>query len=146
MIDMNVRKMRQIGKDILAEPRRFNMTRWASRILDEQDAKIHDHSLTNLPPCGTVCCFAGSWALRYAKVSPEELRRNPYECVDGKGVDVLAELDLDLPNDTLFFADRWPLEVQNHRLKAGTRKYAEHFVNVVLESYIRTNGWENEKA
>jgi hypothetical protein len=145
---MNVRKMRQIGKDILAEPRRFNMRDWARKVRDRYALEDVGHATTAQPPCGTVMCFAGEWAIRYLKLSPSELVENKYERVfNGRPISDAARLDLGMPNERLFYESNWPTEVEfPGKLKAGTKKYAEHFVNVVLESYIRTNGWENGKA
>jgi hypothetical protein len=145
---MNVRKMRQIGKDILAEPRRFNIRDWAQRVHDRGDLEDADHAVTALPPCGTVMCFAGEWAIRYLKMSPADLVVRKYDkAFNGLPLADAARLDLQMPNESLFFESRWPLEVEfSSKMKAGTKNYAEHFVNVVLESYIRTNGWENGKA
>lgn len=140
---MNVRKMRQIGKDILSEPRRFNMDQWAANIRDRNDAEIINHSLLAIPPCGTALCFCGAWAVRYGGFKPKRL---VYDSSDENGnpISYLAELDLDLPNHRLFFMDEWPEELQpNSRMKPGTQKYAEYFVNKVLESYISTNGWSD---
>lgn len=144
---MNAQKMRQIGKDILAEPRRFNIDTWGLPIDTKADAEEFGHAKTAVPPCGTICCFAGEWALRYLKVSPEEIAYSPWDLKDLGHVSSLCLEDLALPNDELFYADSWPDEVKMpERAKPGTKRYAEHFVNVVLESYIRTNGWENETA
>lgn len=144
---MNVRKMRQIGKDILAEPRRFNMSEWGRSIDGKWELRQIGHAVTAMPPCGTVCCFAGAWAIRYAKITPAELPDEIYteggKLADGLGW--AASEDLNLPNDDLFYPFRWPAKLQRN-FKAGTQKYAEHFVNVVLESYIRTNGWENGRV
>lgn len=144
---MNVRKMRQIGKDILAEPKRFNIDTWGRSINTKAEADEFGHAKTAVPPCGTVCCFAGEWALRYLKVSPEELTTDHLNPNHQGHVSGLCLKDLKLPNGNLFYSDYWPEEIRiPKRIKPGTRKYAEHFVNVVLESYIRTNGWENGKA
>jgi hypothetical protein len=51
---------------------------------------------------------------------------------------------LNLPSERLFYMSEWPRRLQT-KLKAGTRRYAEHFVNVVLEDYIATNGWVGEE-
>lgn len=136
---MNVEKMRLIGQDILAEPRRFNMLEWLAKIVTPFDAMLKGHSIKNRPPCGTAVCYAGAWALRELGVDPGEasLEKWGYEpaeaCAD----------DLDLPNQRLFFTQRWPrrLEFEDN---AGTKAYAKYFVNVVLEDYIKTNGWEGE--
>lgn len=144
---MNVRKMRQIGKDILAEPRRFNIDTWGLSIDTKAAAEEYGHAKTAVPPCGTVCCFAGEWALRYMKVSPKELTNNSYNLKNLGHVSYLCAEDLELPNQDLFYSDFWPEKIRTPKgVKPGTKRYAEHFVNVVLESYIRTNGWENGKA
>lgn len=47
---MNVKLLRKIQKAILAEPRRFEMTRWVQKV----EANGPDD-----PPCGTTACIAG---------------------------------------------------------------------------------------
>lgn len=133
---MNVEKMRAIGQAILAEPRRFNMGFWGAAFGDAVD---QGHAKTARPPCGTVCCFAGEWALLYTDTSPEKLRKR--DEFHGTIAD-MAQKDLDLPNTDLFHSLFWPGNLRHPAsMKSGTKRYAEHFVNVVLESYIRTNGW-----
>jgi len=131
---MNVTAMRQVGEYILAEPRRFNMRAvWLEAIgLDVSKYYLHSlhHSKDAIPPCGTVACFAGEWAI-INKLAP----------IDYSAIANLCRQSLDLPNDDLFFMDSWPARLRT-RLLAGTRRYAEHFVNVVMEDYIATNGWE----
>lgn len=141
---MNARKMRQIGKDILKEPRRFNMSTWFERLTSKQEAVRANHATTQLPPCGTTCCFAGAWAIRYAGIEPAD----PRESVLDKQLGVVhvsdaCRDDLKLPNLRLFYTHRWPTRLQTI-LKAGTVRYAKHFVEKVLEDYIATNGWESE--
>jgi len=125
--------MRQVGELILAEPRRFNMLAvWIERINPDNTLSASlRHAKNAIPPCGTVACFAGEWAIE-----------NGYESVLS-GISSLCARSLDLPNDHLFFVRSWPARLQTN-LKAGTPRYAEHFVKVVLEDYIATNGWENE--
>lgn len=152
---MNVRKMRQIGKDILAKPRRFNMLGWFLKITNRTQAMAEDHAVGAIPPCGTAACYAGHWAMRYAGVSLEMsekmLARSPAPSYlpdsEGRGLgeyipDACAD-DLDLPNQRLLHSNEWPARLKT-KLKAGTRRYAEHFVNNVLEDYIKTDGWKGE--
>ena len=138
---MNVKKMRAIGQAILAEPRRFNMGTWGKSI--EEAIDFDGHARSARPPCGTVCCFAGEWAIFYGGVAPNRLRGSLVDTPNGaRDVDSLARNDLDMPNDKLFFISDWPDNLQpKASMKPGTKRYAEHFVNVVLESYIQTNGW-----
>lgn len=138
---MNVEKMRAIGQAILAEPRRFNMDMWGESI--EAAIEFAGHARSARPPCGTVCCFAGEWAILYGGVAPNRLRGSLVDTSNGAHrVNSLAQNDLDMPNDKLFFTSEWPDNLQpKASMKPGTKRYAEHFVNVVLESYIQTNGW-----
>lgn len=140
---MDVETMRQIGQDILALPARFNMNRWFEKVLDKDDALRVCHSADHLPHCGTVCCFAGEWAIRSGRtmgLSDDELE------------DFVPEeacwAALSLPNYHLFHTWEWPyrLRVGLNAFKAGTPEYAAYFVNVVLENYIATNGWEDDDA
>jgi hypothetical protein len=121
------------------------MKTWGSAIRDSNDADIYDHAESAIPPCGTICCFAGEWALRYGKIKPEDLAYSGYFTFGGvylQSVASKASEDLDLPNSSLFYEENWPVEVRMPRgFKAGTRRYAEWFVDVVLEDYIKTDGW-----
>lgn len=136
---MNVRKMRQIGKDILAEPRRFNMTFW---MIDATALDKSQHA--RKPPCGTVCCFAGEWGLRYGKIKPDK-RQDFVQSGEFKNrhISSACQMDLDMPNQRLLRDTSWPSQLHTKH-KPGTVRYAKHFVNVVLENYIATNGWQNE--
>lgn len=145
---MNVEKMHAIGQAILAEPRRFNMELWGATVEDGIDEA--NHAKTAKPPCGTVCCFAGEWALLHTNTPPEKLwgpyfHKGEFSNNWRPGYEHIADMamaDLDLPNDRLFHTIVWPKDLLHPAsMKPGTKRYAEHFVNVVLESYIRTNGW-----
>lgn len=141
---MNVRKMRQIGKDILAEPRRFNMTAWFGTVYSKGTASILDHSEKAIPPCGTVCCFAGEWAMRYAKAQFKyDGTYHDYSKDKDEYIENACVNHLDLPNRLLIHQTRWPGRLRTKH-KAGTKAYAKHFVNKVLEDYIATNGWQDE--
>lgn len=137
---MNVRKMRQIGKDILNEPRRFNMRDWFQTLERAVEQKIK-------PPCGCVACFAGHWGIRYAGADIHIQANAGYGCgvlPQGLIVDLCAH-DLSLPNSDLFYIYDWPPKHRNKiaNLKEGSKSYARYFVEVVLEDYIATNGWES---
>lgn len=132
---MNVEKIRQVGQAILKEPRRFNMSWWMQPVNLSHDYFSH-------PPCGTTLCFAGQWAVRFGglPIRPREESYMP----SGATIPDACQKDLQLPNDKLFYENSWPNRVRARHLHlAGTREYAEHFVNVVLEDYIATNGWQN---
>ena len=144
---MNVRKMRRIGKDILAEPRRFNMIMWFAAVKSKEQARLRDHSTASLPPCGTTCCFAGEWAIRYRQVDPMEIASDDHDgyTADGKCyIPSECMSDLGMPNSYLLFKSDWPdrLTKKMGKFKAGTKAYANYFVKVVLEDYIKTNGWD----
>jgi len=147
---MNVRKIRQLGKDILTHHKRFNMCYWFTKIKTKDAAKWANHSLTDLPPCGTAACFAGHWAIRYREVDPGKLTQTDsmihgnVEDSDGfyTSLSELCQNDLDLPNTYLFIHNDWPRRLRECQAKAGTLAYAEHFTHTVLEDYIATNGWE----
>lgn len=142
---MNVRKIRQIGKDILKEPRCFNMAPFFAKIFSRRDAEQINHSPRAIPPCNTVCCFAGEWALRYAGASVGvPISDPPNLYILGEYISDACERDLGLPNQRLFHAEDWPERLRFGSFKAGTKRYAEHFVYKVLEDYIATNGWEGE--
>lgn len=140
---MDVEKMRQIGQDILAIPARFNMNRWFEKIRNAQDAREVGHSEEWLPPCGTVCCFAGQWAVCFQQV---DLLSNLSATFPDE--DCVAALRL--PNYRLFYTSAWPERLRNTQALPnitalpGTPEYAHYFVETVLEDYIATNGWEGE--
>jgi len=133
---MDVTAMRQVGEFILAEPRKFNMRAlWIEPISSVLAASLH-HAKSAIPPCGTVACFAGEWAIRTGYESEVLSLESGYNCGE------MCRESLNLPNNDLFLESSWPMRLQT-TLKAGTRAYAEHFVKVVLEDYIANNGWEN---
>lgn len=136
---MDTITMRQVGEYILAEPRRFNMLAvWVESV--GQNGNISEslqHAKNAIPPCGTVACFAGEWAIMKGVIDPTRLGRYI------PSVSHNCKTALKLPNDKLFFENSWPERLRTS-MKAGTRRYAEHFVKVVLEDYIATNGWEND--
>lgn len=149
--EMAVYKIRQIGRDILDEPRRFNMAMWL-RKLSLEDWRATGRTARTAPPCGTTACFAGEWAIRYLGVDPGA--SNPLDdaaeaASEALGMDVdhsiarACQSDLGLPDDHLFYEFSWPdcLSEGLSRYNPGTKAYARYFVNVVLEDYIRTNGW-----
>jgi hypothetical protein len=137
---MDEEKMRQIGQGILALPERFNMNRWFEKVRDESAAKEVGRDPECLPPCGTTCCFAGEWAVRFQQVDLAGDLSHTFpddDCVAALG----------LPNYRLFYTSDWPERFRNaERLPnlpalPGTPEYARFFVDTVLEDYIATNGW-----
>lgn len=142
---MKVDEIRQIGQEILNEPREFNMSAWVLIMKTRLNAYMYNHSVEHLPPCGTAMCFAGEWAKKYlANGDPETLLRKYCES-DYLGVEEKCREALSLPNSRLFYESQWPLEFKFKiidNLKYGTREYAEFFVKTVLEDYINTNGWQ----
>lgn len=140
-----VDKIRQIGQDILDEPRRFDMATWFRKIITPG---VHGRTARTMPPCGTTACFAGTWAIRYLGVDPSvgNIQADLRLRLGSAKLPSLADACEDalrLPDDRLFYEAEWPylLHMGIDRFNPGTKAYARYFVKVVLEDYIRTNGW-----
>lgn len=128
---MNVELMREVGKSILREFQSFDMD-YFYQVSSDTDRY-----------CSTYCCFAGRYLLDHTDYYKDGNTYNPYK--DEKpGEAKAARLGLDMPNSRLFYCSQWPINLAEPHQKgliAGSLEYAEYFVNVVLEDYIKTDGW-----
>jgi len=136
---MDIEKIRAVGQEILREPRRFNMETWGSRF-GEFDWLRH---VKSGPPCGTICCFAGEWSMLAEGFTPEQVADRDHLSLYRR-LSVRCQEDLEMPNRWLLNTACWPPRLLRgcSRLTPGSSKYAAYFVNVVLEDYIATDGWE----
>ena len=118
---MNVELLRRIQKEILEEPLRINMDKWAYCPDETEDP----------PPCGTVACIAG-WAIALSRdLRGEDLVNYLYLDVPACGIQpfgaAIGVLSLGFVEaGHLFFVGEWPkkfIDALTERLP-GTPGYA----------------------
>jgi hypothetical protein len=117
---LNVRLLRRIQKQILKEPRQFQMP----RMFDYRPA---------IPNCGTAACIAG-WAYTFSlkNATPERARQSAVRLVRTSALDIAQEkLGLDIYQaHRLFNYSQWPFKFNldsNNPKQAVAR--IEHFIN-----------------
>jgi hypothetical protein len=135
------RKLRVIRDQIIATPKKFNMSSWALK-----------------GECGTTCCIAGYAAVN-AGVSPKALMLRDGELYPGdvptsirgkvfrQGKDIVVDagdvavvaLGLDpLHHDQLFYDERWPVEYRDAFAAAGSPEAQALIAAARIEHYIAT--------
>lgn len=126
---MNIKLLRRIQKQILKEPRQFQMGSYYARRLPGVEL---------IPNCGTACCVAG-WAvsLTMTCTPAEAARKSP------KPLHPRAAVTLGLTSEEasrLFYMDGWPM---NFRILAaeGTLEFAANAV-ARIDHFIKTKGAE----
>lgn len=143
---MNVKRLRKIQKQILAEPDQFCMAEW----LDSNPASS----------CGTTACIAG-WACwlfdpQYRKKYREiEKLRQKNEIIPDSAItdleweydyrehakDILS-IDDDQLAETLFFVNDWTTNFRNLYIAANTSKgkafVASNYIDYFIEKYRNT--------
>jgi hypothetical protein len=118
---MNVRLLRKVQKQILAQPEAFDMT-----------------YVTNREDCGTVCCIAG-WTCVLVGV-PE----------NRASMDVAQEiLDLNTAQASRLFTtsehewrERWPKRFDRAYYRANDAKQKARIAARRIDHFIKTNGAE----
>lgn len=114
---LNVRLLRRVQRYIMEEPRRFNMNWWA---------ELHDKGTVerypNLPPCGTVCCLAGTAVLLAGCTVVEHGEMRPYKRLGdwSEAAPKLLGLPDYFPIYSLFVAASWPEPFDARYRKATT--------------------------
>ena len=72
-VETRNKRIREAIQFILKEPRRFNMRYPVEPVRESSGTKVNFYGLPmqgqiDLPPCGTVCCFAGALYLQGMKI------------------------------------------------------------------------------
>lgn len=135
---MNVRLLRRVQKQILKEPRQFDMDDYfaTKRTLGR-----------NVPNCGTAACIAG-WAI--ALSHPTRKPRDVASCYyPAETAGKLLELPgcNDSYNDhlclnSLFLVDSWPLKFKESYNAAKTFTAKAKIAAKRIDHYIETKGKE----
>ena len=125
---INVRLLRRIQKQILKEPRQFQMAAWFTTL-----------GVDDIPNCGTAACIGG-WAMALKRNwNPKTAdERTVHEYSDAKKA---LGLD-DIKGGRLFIFGEWPQQYQRvGKHKAGTKAFARQAVRRI-DHFIKTRGRE----
>ena len=126
---LNVRLLRRIQKQILAEPRQFFMSWWFTSDPDDVMSK-------KIPNCGTAACIGG-WAVALSKkMKPERAR-----IFHGGGIGPLATSLIGLDPafaDRLFVASWWPMQFRSKWRVASTPLARAKVAAARIEHLIKT--------
>ena len=140
---MNVKLLRKVEKRILAEPRRFDMMTFGTK-LNKRTIKALGKQA---PPCGTVACIAGhvDW-MTHPRLFAASVALGDY---DDSIVERAAKelgLGFELSQDTyagrLFFDNEWPEKFQAALAEAKTPLQRAEVAVKRIEHFIKTNGKE----
>lgn len=123
---MNVRLLRRIQKQILKEPRQFQM--W-----DVFSDHADDFAIPN---CGTAACIAG-WAITITSKTNPAKAANIINSYRKAGTELGLE---EWQADMLFNFGRWPAQFQKTS-REGTRAFARQAVRRI-DHFIKTKGAE----
>lgn len=129
---MNTKLLRRIQKQILKEPRQFDMDFYFSEY----------HSLgVKIPRCGTAACIAG-WAICLAdKKTPqqadESLRMSPARFRAQEHLGLTAE-----QCDRLFYQGGWPAPFKENYGGAKNATHAARIACLRIDHFIKTKGAE----
>ena len=140
---MNVKLLRKVEKRILAEPRRFDMMTFGTK-LNKRTIKALGKQA---PPCGTVACIAGhvDW-MAHPRLFAASVALGDYD--DSIVERAAKELGLvfDPSQDTnagrLFFDNEWPEKFQAALAEAKTPLQRAEVAVKRIEHFIKTNGKE----
>ena len=142
---MNVKLLRKVEKRILAEPRRFDMMTFGTK-LNKRTIKALGKQA---PPCGTVACIAGhdDWMahprLFAASVAIDRFHRDDsIEKRAAKELGLVFDPSQDTNAGRLFFDDEWPKKFQAAFSKAKTPLQRAKVAVKRIEHFIKTNGKE----
>lgn len=149
---INIPLLRKIQKQILKEPKQFDMTNWftqtESKMRKSGDrffTEISQHS--RIPNCGTAACIAG-WAVAINnRLNPDQAsawasseHKNGLYFV-GYAAELLG-LDDD-QGDRLFYEGNWPEEFKFEMGKAyGKASKQAKVACARIDHFIKTNGEE----
>lgn len=129
---MNIKLLRQIKKQILAEPLQFYMQCWLSNVRHDQQ---------KIPNCGTTACIAG-WAICIVRKQNPEAARQDYLSGQFYCSSIAREfLELDVTqSDLLFLESKWPIKFQ--RTEKETPLQTAKRAAKRIEHFIKTKGEE----
>lgn len=129
---MNVRALRKVQKQILAEPKLFGVA-----------------LCFRGGGCGTVCCIAGYAAVNegFVEVSPSGLAiltaKSNTRSVYSTGHAARLALDLTYDQgDALFFTNHWPARFERDYYKAKTARGKASVASRRIDHFIATKGAE----
>ena len=142
---MNVKLLREVEKRILAEPRRFDMMTFGTKLNKRTIRALGKQA----PPCGTVACIAGhvDWMthprLFAASVAIDRFARDD-SIVEraAKELGLGFELSQDTYAGRLFFDNEWPEKFQAALAEAKTPLQRAEVAVKRIEHFIKTNGKE----
>lgn len=122
---MNIKLLRKVQKEILKEPRRFDMQSWFER--------------NSISPCGTTACiggFAVALSNRWTRLKRGERLMN----VEGR-----ATIYLDIEGfmgPRLFFISNWPERLKYAYLTAGSPLKRAKVAVKRIDLFIKSGGKE----
>lgn len=139
---LTIKRLRAIKKQILKEPRQFQMLRCFSERLRVIKQGSEPDRLVSIPNCGTAACIAGHACALFSerkKMNPLEASR--YNMAKSRTSLSSAEYLLGCPNSAiLFHFPRWPKQFQKHKHE-GTPAFARQAA-ARIEWFIKTGGAE----
>ena len=140
---MNVKLLRKVEKRILAEPRRFDMMTFGTK-LNKRTIKALGKQA---PPCGTVACIAGhvDW-MTHPRLFAASVALGDYDdsIVEraAKELGLGFEPSQDTKAGRLFFDNEWPEKFQAALAEAKTPLQRAEVAVKRIEHFIKTNGKE----
>lgn len=121
---LNVRLLRRIQKQILKEPKQFDMSWWYT-------------PGEGVPNCGTAACIAG-WAVALdKKINPREAHRLMGASIIPSRAENLLKLS-DCQARALFFTSYWPKEFKWKFNNAKTSRQEAKVAVARIEHLIKT--------
>ena len=140
---MNVKLLREVEKRILAEPRRFDMMTFGTKLNKRTIRALGKQA----PPCGTVACIAGhvDW-MAHPRLFAASVALGDYDDSIVKRAAKELGLGFELSQDTnagrLFFDNEWPEKFQAALAEAKTPLQRAEVAVKRIEHFIKTNGKE----
>lgn len=140
---MNVRRLKQVAKDILNHPAQVNMNDWFS-CKSEDSSQVHDNVSTAMAlnghnpfkDCGTMACIAGWGMARYKDEAKKSLHNLYTEKDTGQAI-----FDLDYnESNALFLPSYWPMEYYDQYHAAKTGKGRARVVYNRIMKFIESKG------
>mgnify|MGYP001601442776 CR=1 FL=1 len=138
---MNTKLLREVEKEILAEPRRLRMDSWVERVYGKGET---------MPPCGTTACIAG-FATILHKGMPDYVNKDfkarawyllDYAPVNYEGY-AMDALQLGSEQaERLFYVSSWPEKFLAAWEQASTPLRRAEVAVARIEHFIKTKGKE----
>lgn len=129
---MNVRLLRRIQKQILKEPRQFEMWGYFPLTLDTTE---------KIPNCGTAACIAGWSICLTEKINPAVARDKSNRWNVWRRAKKALGIK-EMQANSLFYDDNWPDNFKDGFKNSNTARKKARIAAKRIDHFISTNGEE----